>query len=107
MGVNPQLDPAAIQLPRLNSPRQGPYKDAAATYLKARRTLTCPPQEEVTHYQSRLVKGGYSHMGVPPIASRIVIANGQLPTDSIGAGQLIAQPTGLQVSLWNRARGSA
>lgn len=33
-----------------------------------------------------LMKGGYRYTGVPPIASRIVIASGQLSTDSFGAG---------------------
>jgi hypothetical protein len=44
-------------------------------------------------------------MSVPPIASRIVIAIGQLPTDSVGAGRLIAQPPGLQVPLGERRYG--
>lgn len=41
---------------------------------------------------------GYGYIGVPPIVSRIVIANGQLPTDSFGAVAGINLPR-LRVSL--------
>jgi hypothetical protein len=63
----------------------GSVKDAARANKRAaglwhaylRRGLPVP---------RHATKGGYRYTGMPPIASRIVIANGQLPTDSFHAG---------------------
>ena len=85
-------EPAARSRRPSNCPNWIPQGDVRAKTrprsLKSRRTLTWPPQEEVTRCRSRLERGGYRCAGVPPIASRIVVANGQLPTDSCGAVRL-------------------
>lgn len=47
--------------------------------------MACLPREGVTRDRSRPQWGGYRHAGMPPIASGIVMAIGQLPTDSFGA----------------------
>lgn len=56
--------------------------------MKVHPTFACPSREEAPHRRSRR-EGGYRYTGVPPIASEIMIANGQLPTDSFGAGRAV------------------
>jgi len=67
----------------------------AKTNQGLHQTLAYPPQEEAPHRQSRR-EGGYRFMSVPPSASEIMIANGQLSTDSFGAGPVTNYRTGLQ-----------
>jgi hypothetical protein len=64
-------------------------RGAGGRPLGRRPTKACPPREEVTRRRSRLMKDGYRYADVPPISSWVMIANGQQPTDSLGAGDLV------------------
>lgn len=75
-------------MPRLRSPRWGPSKAAGPNEREIPWPLTCPPREGAARCQSHCVRNGYWYTGVPSIASRIAVAIGQLPTDSVSAGPI-------------------
>jgi len=91
----PDLGPAAGVTPRTvvghpiataEIPKVGSVEDRRALVRgKMPWPSTCPPREEAARCQSRAMHG-YWCTGVPPNASGIVMAIGQLPTDSFDAG---------------------
>lgn len=81
-------------------------RGASGHQLRCRPTKACPPREEVTRRRSRLIKDGYRYAGMPPILSWVMIANGQQPTDSLGAGGFVrsSRSSGADSRLSLRAR---
>ena len=88
LGVNPQLAGGAIQLPQLSSPRWGPPKSATERLVKALPDFSMPTSRggyplPVTSSERRLPVYGRA-----PECVVIVVASGQLSTDSVGADGL-------------------